>query len=877
MCHRYKCHVEGLQASCTCDRDTQAFEHFRISPGDNMTNVCHNISKLAACTALLLVPGFACAQSSGGLVEGSVADPQRALVSQASVSLVDRLGTVVQMTTTDASGHFAFRSVSPGTYSVRFSHDGFQSAENPAIAVSGLQPTHLDLVLKAGSVTSSMTVEANDDVLLVPTTTGTRLGLDPLHTPADISIIGNDTLVRHGDDQIEAAVDATPGVSSGGSPADPSQFVVRGFVGNDISLLRDGIYIGPANMVTRSENSFNLESVQLLQGPGSVLYGQGAVGGTINVVTKSPVFAPPAFDLYSSFGSFHTYEVGVGGGGQVSKRLAFRADYSYWASDGYVVNSDPHNLNATGSLLYKIRDNLSARLSLDVLKDSLTSYYGTPYVPASFAASPLQGVLHSNVLFADGTAQVLDSRMRYNNYNVSNPELNSSTYQPSLTLNWQPTPNVQVTEQAYYYHASRNWENAETYQFLQAGSGQTDASGNPIPGNEVARDRFHVFHNQNLPGNSFGGVWTRKVFGKENKVSGGYDFYNISFLRSRGFPNGGSPYGYVDYVDPLHPVQGLYGDYAGDFPSLLSPTKVQDNAGYFEDAIDLSRKFLLVTGIRFENFYLDRLNYNKAGVIQPSQDFSGNYHPFNYRIGGVYSFASGLSAYGQFTTAADAPGNNIFLVNQTYDANGNKVPFKLSTAIEGEGGLKAVFPHGWGEGTLSAYHISKKNILVAAELTDISTDNGTETSTGFEASTIVHPVPYLDVNFNTNYVAAQYGIFTDPNTGLIDNGKIPADVPATTTNLWVDAHRLYRLPLELGAGLRFVGGRYADNANQTQLYNYTTLDSYASYRVKERYTLTARGKNLTNKAYAQWADINYPSEVVIGAPRSFTVSFSGRF
>jgi len=74
-----------------------------------------------------------------------------------------------------------------------------------------------------------------------------------------------------------------------------------------------------------------------------------------------------------------------------------------------------------------------------------------------------------------------------------------------------------------------------------------------------------------------------------------------------------------------------------------------------------------------------------------------------------------------------------------------------------------------------------------------------------------------------------------------------------------------------------MGGRYGDNANQTKLFNYSTFDLYAAYRIKERFALTARMKNLFDKAYAQWADVNYPAEIVLGAPRSFTVSFTGRF
>ncbi len=227
--------------------------------------------------------------------------------------------------------------------------------------------------------------------------------------------------------------------------------MVRGFVGDQVTLVRDGIYVGPADMVNREENSFNLQSVELLAGPGSILYGQGAVGGTINVVTKKPTFTPLNFNTYESYGSFNTYEAAAGAGGQINRFLAFRADFSYFASDGYVKHSNPDNLNGTGSLLWKLRDNLSMRLALDALKDDLSSYYGTPYVSGAFGTDPLRGVLRNS------QGMVLDARMRYNNYNVANNRLNSASYQPSLSVFWQPTGSLSITDQVYYYHAERNW------------------------------------------------------------------------------------------------------------------------------------------------------------------------------------------------------------------------------------------------------------------------------------------------------------------------------------------------------------------------------------------------------------------------------------
>jgi iron complex outermembrane receptor protein len=284
----------------------------------------------------------------------------------------------------------------------------------------------------------------------------------------------------------------------------------------------------------------------------------------------------------------------------------------------------------------------------------------------------------------------------------------------------------------------------------------------------------------------------------------------------------------------------------------------------------LTSKLNVVTGIHFENFYLDRLNFGPTGAPQPANNFSGTYHPFNFRVGAVYDLYKGLTAYGQFTTANAPPGSNIFLVNNS------AAPFQLSPAKEGEVGLKDNFPHNFGEMTLALYDISVKNILTVTQA-GVSTDNGEQKSKGVEFSTILHPVRSVDVNFNTAYTHARYGYFSDPNTGLDDTGLTPADVPTTSANLWVDTRRIGTLPLEVGAGLRFLGARNANNQNTITLNNYATVDVYATYHLKEKFDFSARAKNLANKAYASFADIYYPTEITLGAPRSYMLSFAGHF
>ncbi len=214
-----------------------------------------------------------------------------------------------------------------------------------------------------------------------------------------------------------------------------------------------------------------------------------------------------------------------------------------------------------------------------------------------------------------------------------------------------------------------------------------------------------------------------------NKLSGGAEFYYIAFLRTRGFPDAQ----YADFVDPFNPVRGVYGNYPGEFPSKDAPTRITDTAGYFEDALDVTHHLKLVTGLRFENLFLNRKNYTSSGVFQAGSSFITTYHPVSFRVGAVYSLTSFLTAYGQFTTGKDPVGSNIFLVNAGQN-------FQLASSKQGELGLKSVFPHHMGDATLAFYDIHRNNILTQTSQNTV-TNVGSQNSKGIEFSTSSRTTP----------------------------------------------------------------------------------------------------------------------------------------
>ena len=246
---------------------------------------------LAAAAMQLAAPALARAQANGS-VRGTVVDEASGAALAAAVVTIEETGLSA---VTGPDGTFAIEGVPPGTYNITVTREGFAPLSTPVPVAAG-PPTRVDLELPAAAFEERVLVTGTRGELGLAeeTATGSRLGLRALDIPASIDVVDSAVMETRGYQRISDAVETMPGVLAGHSPAAPSSFSVRGFTRSQITVLRDGVWLGPANMVMRPQNTFNLDRVELLRGPSSVLNGQGAVAGTINALTKQaePTAAP---------------------------------------------------------------------------------------------------------------------------------------------------------------------------------------------------------------------------------------------------------------------------------------------------------------------------------------------------------------------------------------------------------------------------------------------------------------------------------------------------------------------------------------------------------------------------------------------------------
>lgn len=113
--------------------------------------------------------------------------------------------------------------------------------------------------------------------------------------------------------------------------------------------------------ITHSLPMDNVERVEVVRGPASVLYGSDALGGVVNIITKSPQEQIEG-DVIASYGSFETQQYRLRTGGKVN-RLQFYVTGDYRLSEGHLNNSAYDGKNITGRIGYEIGNHVNAVVS----------------------------------------------------------------------------------------------------------------------------------------------------------------------------------------------------------------------------------------------------------------------------------------------------------------------------------------------------------------------------------------------------------------------------------------------------------------------------------------------------------------------------------
>ncbi|WP_259743792.1 TonB-dependent receptor [Pseudomonas rhodesiae] len=668
---------------------------------------------------------------------------------------------------------------------------------------------------------SAVTAERKSDSLKTLTNAGSRLQLNALETPSSVSSLNGREVRYRGDQTVQQAVARSTGVTTIGAPGDGGTALsARGFTGQgSVMQLYDGTRMYSAmGTVTVPVDTWSIECIDVLRGPASVLYGEGATGAVINVIPKKPFEGEIENHLRLGYGSFDSQQTALDSGGSLTDQLSYRLNVNQLRNNGLIDRGESNSSFFSGALRWQANDNLAFTLSQDSGNQRPMNYFGIPLI---------------NGRYHEG--------LREKNYNINNDKQQYDDQWARLNIEWRSSDSVTASNELYYLKSRRRWQNSENFNWDDSAQ-QLTRSG-----------YYGIKHTQEQIGDRQTFIFKHSVFGLDSQSVVGTDVNRIRFKLTNN-----SPYDDVnakgDPVDLYHPQYARFQS-ASDYLPLFKSTTRQASV-FGENRIRLTETLALVTGLRRDYVDIDRDALRDGS--RASKNLIGN----NWKVGLVYALTPDSSVYGQYSTSTDG-------VSSLVSLSPSQQEFDLASARQSEIGFKQALWNQRVEWTLAAYHIVKKKLLTAdATNPDLTQQVGQQSSTGLEASLLMQLPHDWSLMANAAVVRARYDQSVN-GVAVSRDGNRPVDVPRRTANFWLD--KQISEDVKAGAGLRYVDRRYANIANGNVLPAYTVTDASVSWKALSNTTLVLQVRNLFDRQYAT-TQYNEGQQWILGEPRSFFVN-----
>jgi outer membrane cobalamin receptor len=310
--------------------------------------------------AIALLLASRASASVFGEVSGTVVDPQQQSITSATVTLVARTSAYSQTTQTDGAGHFLFRSVPVGEYTVSVESGGF-SKSSWVLTVLSDRTTVLRLQLRIAPVSQQVEVRAAPG------------GVDS-DSPTPVTLISRQQIAQTpGADRTNSLAMITNYVP--GSYVTHNQLHIRG--GHQVTWLVDGVPVANTNIADTVGPQFDPKDIDYLEvqrGSYTAEYGDRTYG-VFNVIPRSGFERQREAELLVSYGNFNQTNDQLSFGDH-TKRFAYyasingnRSDYGLETPVPQVVHDQSNGFGGFASLIFNASPKDQFRLVTAVRRD----------------------------------------------------------------------------------------------------------------------------------------------------------------------------------------------------------------------------------------------------------------------------------------------------------------------------------------------------------------------------------------------------------------------------------------------------------------------------------------------------------------------------
>lgn len=649
----------------------------------------------------------------------------------------------------------------------------------PAILASGMVAAQSNTVLPPLVIEGQATPKSSeDDILVKATTSATKTATPVIETPQAVSTVTRKQLDDQNPLTVRDALNYTSGVLSGIDATSRYDSVfMRGFGGfglstNAVNFL-DGVKLprGQAFAIP-SVDPFLIDRIDVLKGPSALLYGQTSPGGMINQVSRAPD-AEPYNEARLEGGSFDRLQGGITSRGKIDEA-------GLWH---YGVSA----VGRTAGTRYKDVDEERVGFAPSI---AWTPSEDTRLVLRGFYQNDPEGG-YFNSLYPSELAPAAYRRYLNRDLNIGDPSFDSYERE-------------QYGAGYSFEHRFNDWlrfGSTLRYSTIDLDFKSLQMAAPITAGGLIARNAVHSI--EDVQGTSFDNhaQFNFATGGIKHEALAGIDFQHSQ-----------SDWTYLfGAATPLDVTNPVYGTPVGPLATFIDNRQTLQQTGlYLQDQISLGNLRVLL-GSRYD--WTKQETENRLASSTSTQKSGAA----SYRAGLTYLFDSGFAPYVSYSTSFD-PTVGV-------DATGRA--FDPTEARQWEAGLK--YQPGFMDAlfTLSAFHIRQENVLSPGAVPGFSVQQGEVRSRGIEFEARGKLIDNLDV----------IGAFTLLDTEVTEStvattvGKRPQAAPKYYGSLWASYgfDTGFLDGLTLGSGVRFVGGRFADDANTIKTSGYTLVDMAVRY------------------------------------------------
>ncbi|MDG2115298.1 MAG: TonB-dependent siderophore receptor [Porticoccaceae bacterium] len=664
--------------------------------------------------------------------------------------------------------------------------------------------------------------------------------------PQQVQVISGDLINQLGKNEFQGALDMAGGVARQNSFGGLwDSFAIRGFAGDEnlpSGYLINGFSGGRGYSGNRDTS--NIETIEVLKGPGSALYGRGEPGGTINVVTKKPQFEKEGY-INASIGNYSTRRVEADYTNKLSDSVAFRINGAYKDAGSFRDTIETKKLDLTPSLLFVLSDKTSINYELEILDQE------TPF--------------DRGIVAIDLDPEVVDVETFYGEPQDGPIKIKATGHQfllqHDLDSGWSVLAGLGYRESSFEGLSSETELSGSRQILTRTQIQEAEGVGANQRVNRQRRERDYDATDLSARLELTGTFESGSM--KHHFLAGvdAYD-YELDTIQNRwrdGFQT--STY----YVDLNNPIYGQAQD------QVLGPNtdrlETQEAFGiYFQDQIDVSDRWKVLLGLRYDDFSQEITNRkNDPATVSTSEETA-----LSPRFGVTFEATDNVSLYASYAEG--------FRPNSGADAYGNNFDPEESKSYEV--GMKLASMDGRLNTTIAWFKMDKSNILTADPVNaGESAALGGAESKGLEIDITGELSDSVDMVFSYAYVDAgtTSELWNFDWWVTLPAGSELVNIPENSANLMLNKRfNLNGADANLGFTINYVDDRLGETIDPTyRLPSYTLLNVFGSYQMNKRVKLTMNIDNITDEKYyvssyhKWWTTPGMPTSYTLGVTYDF--------